>query len=390
MDFKNNKSHSRLFLLRLLVLLSVIALVSILVFTGCDFGQGTEEETGEEEIAEEETGEEEAAEEEVTEGEPSNEVNGTEITGNINILSGLEISDTVKDSRPLAFMVDNNIPARPQSGLHLADIIFEVVDEGGITRYVVIFSSNEAEIIGPMRSARIYYAEIARGFDPIYAFWGTYPEGYDAIKSMDLDLLDGNSDAYVPYTDSGWRDYSRIEPGEDTAHTAFMSTEGIKEDALENGYSLEEGQSPLRFKIDAVDSERGNISDISINFSDKDSFKVDFEYNADENNYLRYLAGLPHTNYETDEQIAVNNVIVMITNIEGPIDASGHMAVRTTGTSDIGKAFFFMDGNVIEGTWERGSIFDPFQYRDDEGRIMLFNTGSTWVAMIQDSGRLTY
>lgn len=388
MGFKNNKSQSKLFLLRLSVLLTAISLISILVFTGCEFGQvNSEEEPG---TSEEETAEEEVAEEEGEE-EPSNEVNGTEITGNINILSGLEISDTIKESRPLAFMVDNNIPARPQSGLHLADIIFEVVDEGGITRYVAVFSSNEAEIIGPMRSARIYYAEIARGFDPIYAFWGTYPEGYDAITIMDMDLMDGNCDnCGAPFANSGWRDYSRIEPGEDTAHTAFMSTDGIKEDASEYGYSLEGGQSPLRFKIDAGDSERGNISDISINFSDKDSFKVDFEYNADENNYLRYLAGLPHTDYETGEQIVVNNVIVMITNIEGPIDASGHMAVRTTGTSDIGKAFFFMDGNVIEGTWERTSIFNAFQYRDDEGKLVLFNRGSTWVAMVQDTGRLTY
>ncbi|GAI65451.1 unnamed protein product, partial [marine sediment metagenome] len=90
------------------------------------------------------------------------------------------------------------------------------------------------------------------------------------------------------------------------------------------------------------------------------------------------------------KQIAVNNVIVMITDIEGPIDEWGHMAVRTTGTSDIGKAFFFMDGNVIEGTWERTSAFDPFKYKDDDGNIILFNRGSTWVALIQDTNRLTY
>ncbi len=390
MAFKNNKSHSRLFLVRLLVLLSVITLVSILVFTGCDFGQVTEEETGEEEIAEEETGEEEeAAEEEVAEEEPSNEANGTEITGNINILSGLDISDTVLDSRPIAIMVENSPDSRPQSGLIYADMVYEVVDEGGVTRYVVVYSSYNAEIIGPVRSARIYYAEIARSFNPIYVFWGTYPEAYNAIKTMDMDLLDGNSDAYVPYTDSGWRDYSRIEPGEDTAHTAFMSTIKLKEDAAEYDYSLEGGQSPLKFKIDALDSEKGDISDIAIDFS-YENFKVNFEYDRESNEYLKFTGGLPHTDYETGQQIAVNNVIVMITDIEGPIDASGHMVVRTTGTSDIGKAFFFMDGKVVEGTWERASIFDPFEYRDNEGKIMLFNRGSTWVAMIQDSGRLTY
>jgi len=66
------------------------------------------------------------------------------------------------------------------------------------------------------------------------------------------------------------------------------------------------------------------------------------------------------------------------------------MAVRTTGTSDIGKAFFFMDGNVVKGTWERTSVFDPFKYKDDDGNIILFNRGPTWVALIEDTNKLTY
>jgi hypothetical protein len=372
------------------VVLSVITLISILVFTGCKPGQTAEEEpVGEEETAEEEAAEEEVAEEE---GEPSNEVNGTEITGNINILSGLEISDTIQDSRPLAIMVENTPDARPQSGLIYADITFEVVDEYGVTRYVTVFSSHDAEIVGPVRSARMYYAEIARSLDPIYVFWGTYTEAYKVIDDLGLDVLTPLGDqsgisSIVANSNSGWRDYNRSAI---TEHTAFMSTIALKEEAGNIGYSLEGGQSPLRFKLDADVSDRGDISNIAIDFSDQSAYETYFEYNEEENIYYKYQSGIPFTDYETGQQIAVNNVIVMVTNIEGPIDASGHMVVRTTGTSDIGKAFFFMDGKVVEGTWERASAFDPFLYRNDEGRIMLFNTGSTWVAITQDSGRLTY
>lgn len=382
MDLKKNKMHSN-FLVTFLVVLSVVTLISILSFTGCRASKETEEEPVilEPEIEEEVTvGEAPVVEEE-------DKVAGIEITG--NILSGLDISDGVGNSRPIAVMIENSPDSRPQSGLIYADIVFEVVDEGGVTRYVAVFSSYDAEIVGPVRSARPYYAEIARSFDPIYVFWGTYPEGYIPIKNLDMDVLDGNSDDYVNYTDSGWRDYSRIEPGEDTAHTAFMSTIYLKEDAAEYGYSLEGGQSPLRFKIDADDSDKGDISNININFS-YDTYRVNFEYNRENNNYLKFTGGAPHTDYETGKQIEVNNVIVMITSIKGPIDQLGHMAVRTTGTSDIGKAFFFMDGNVIEGTWERTSAFDPFKYKDDDGNIVLFNRGYTWVALIQDTNRLTY
>ena len=214
-----------------IAILSIMTLLSLLFFAGCTRGEATEEQP----VISEQEDEEEITEEEPAEDEDEDKITGMEITGNINLLSGLEISDTVKNSRPLAIMVENSPDSRPQSGLIYADIVYEVVDEGGVTRYVVVYSSHEAEIIGPVRSARIYYAEIARGFDPIYTFWGTYPEGYDAIKTMDMDLLDGNSDAYVPYTSSGWRDTSRSNI---TEHTAFMSTVKLREDASKFEYSL--------------------------------------------------------------------------------------------------------------------------------------------------------
>lgn len=359
----------------------IILIIPAIIFTGCKTAETPDQDVIAEESEEEGTSEEEAEEEE-------SHTAAVEITGNINIFSGEDISDSVNDSRPIAIMVENTPDARPQSGLIYADIVFEVVDEYGITRYVVVYSSSEAEIVGPVRSSRIYYAEIARSLDPLYAFWGTYPECYDVIRGLDIEVLDGNSEE-IAYADSGWRDYSRIEPGQDTAHTAFMSTVLLKEDALDFDYSLEGGQSPLRFKEDAADLERGDISDISINFS-SETYRADFEYSSENNNYLKYVGGSPHTDYETGSQIEVNNIIVMITDIEGPIDQYGHMIVRTTGTIDDGKAFFFMDGNIIEGTWERSSAFDPFTYRDDNGDIILFNRGSTWVALIQDTEMLTY
>jgi len=361
----------------------VTALVITLTFTGCGKIATAEQETAAEEGSEVEGDEELGAEEGEEEG---SQTTVKEITGNINIFSGLEITDSVKDDRPIAIMVENTTDARPQSGLIYADIVFEVVDEYGITRYVAVFSSYEAETIGPVRSARIYYAEIARSLDPLYAFWGTYPECYDVIRNLDIDVLDGNSEV-IAYADSGWRDYTRSDI---TEHTAFMSTVALKEDALDYSYSLEGGQSPLRFKEDASDSDRGgDVSDITINFS-SETFKAYFEYDGENNNYLKYVGGSPHTDYETGSQIKVNNIIVMITDIEGPIDQYGHMVVRTTGTSNSSKAFFFMDGNVIEGTWERPSAFDPFTYRDENGDIILFNRGSTWVALIQDTDMLTY
>ena len=94
--------------------------------------------------------------------------------------------------------------------------------------------------------------------------------------------------------------------------------------------------------------------------------------------------------FESGNQISANNVIVLITDIDGPIDQYGHMVVRTTGGSEVGKAFFFLDGGVIEGTWERASVYEPFTFKDADGNEVLFNRGKTWVSMIQSIERLDY
>lgn len=377
----------------LLAVILLFALIGIIGFTGCAPAE-TPAETKEDEPAAEEQEdvktEETAPEEEVTEEaaieeEDTTDISKMAITGDINLLSGLELSDTVKNNRPIAVMVQNNPIARPQSGLYLADIIIEIVDEGGVTRYIAVYSSNDANPIWSIRSTRPYYAEFARSFDPIYAFWGTYPEAYEVIRNLDMDVLDGNSEI-IAYAKSAWRERERSDALE---HTGVMSTTGLKEDAEGYGYSLEGGQSPLQFKIDAVESDRGNIEEIIVDFS-YDSYIAGFSYNREENIYYKSLAGAPHLDNETGIQITSNNIIVMITTIEGPIDQYGHMAVRTIGSSDIGTSFFFMDGKRIEGTWERSSVFDPFTYKDGDGNLILFNRGSTYIGVIQSTDRLSY
>ncbi|MBN2073085.1 MAG: DUF3048 domain-containing protein [Actinobacteria bacterium] len=375
-----------------IIILCLIIITSVMM-GGCKKEVPEEEileETIEEEIEEtpEETGEEPAGTGEGEEDESG--IMQMEITGNINILSGLEISDTVSDNRPLAAMIENSPDSRPQSGLINADIVFEVVDEGGVTRYVAVFSSYNAEVIGPVRSARPYYAEIARSFDPVYAFWGTFPEAYKIIENLGLDYLtavgDSSGNSSIVANAPHWRDNSRSTV---TEHTGFMSTIQLREKAGELGYETKGGQSPLRFKIDALESDRGTIANVNIDFSHPE-YSVDFTYDPGENIYLKSTGGSPHMDYESGEQLSVNNIIIMITNIDGPIDQYGHMVVRTTGSSDAGKAYFFMDGNVLEGTWERSSVFDPFTYKDMDGNPVLFNRGKTWVAMVQGIDRLNY
>ncbi|MHB1347217.1 MAG: DUF3048 domain-containing protein [Candidatus Humimicrobiaceae bacterium] len=312
-----------------------------------------------------------------------------QITGNINILSGLEITEDLFNSRPFAVMINNAPEARPQSGLNKADIVMEVVDEGGITRMIGIFSSHATDIIGPIRSARQYYAELARMFDPIYVFWGTYPEGYRLIENMDIDVLTPLGDetrvssitANISDGKDAWRDSSRVAP-----HNAYSSTEKLAAAAENNGYSLQGGQSPLNFKLDASEDKKGSTGSIKIDFSTA-TFASDFEYDKSSNKYLKSIGGNPNIDRETNEQLSFNNVVALVTDIANSGDSAGHMIVRTTGS---GKAFFFFDGNVTEGTWERQSVTEAMQFKDNAGNNVLFNRGSTFIGMVQGTDRIIY
>ena len=81
---------------------------------------------------------------------------------------------------------------------------------------------------------------------------------------------------------------------------------------------------------------------------------------------------------------------MLITDIDGPIDSAGHMVVRSTGTHKQGEAYYFMDGNIVEGSWARKSIQDSFEFLDRDGKQVLFNRGPTWICIIQSIERLSY
>ena len=377
---------------KLFIAILSIVLIATIGFMGCKPLEITQETITPETAAKEtvETTEETAAAPVITD----EEFIPDEIKGNINILSGLDLSGSILDLRPLAIMVENTPPARPQSGLIYADVIFEVEDEAGITRFVVVYSSREASLVGPVRSTRPYYAEISASFNPIYVFWGTHPKFYQVVEQLGLDYLsplgdrDGTSKISANFADPGSgegkdaiRDTSRSAP-----NNAYVRTPRMREIAQNLGYAMDGGQSSFNFKEDAPENERGTINYITIDFSSP-TYKVNFEYDVNENNYKRYIGGALNTDRETGETVSPNNIVVLFTDIVNSGSPEGHMIIRTTQS---GKAHYFMDGKVIEGTWERYSALDPFHFKDDNGKTVLFNRGQTWVAMVSGIEQLDF
>jgi hypothetical protein len=131
----------------------------------------------------------EPAEEEETE-DKSNEEEEEAAYKNVYPLTGIG-TDESTDQRTIAVMVNNHPKARPQSGLHKSDIVYEVLAEGDVTRFLALFQSKKPEIIGPVRSARDYYITLGEGYDSFFIAHGYSPDAKEMLDAGVVDNING-------------------------------------------------------------------------------------------------------------------------------------------------------------------------------------------------------
>ncbi|MBU1017346.1 MAG: DUF3048 domain-containing protein [Patescibacteria group bacterium] len=296
--------------------------------------------------------------------------------------------------RPLAIMVNNHIDARPQSGLTAADIVYEAVAEGGITRLMPIFHSTDAEKAGPVRSARVHFIDLAAEYFSWYAHWGgayapTFPDG-----TKDYSETNPKADAYQHINDVGLASLDQMWLGDtayyrDTSrdvaleHTGYTGTPALWKEAP-NKYP-EEGWTKFikfetwKFKDDSSPSGRGFVTDIKFNFWEEPNFEVVWKYNKDTNEYTRYQGGVKFIDAENQKDIVAKDVVVQFTKETSAEDKKNHLLYDIVGS---GTAKIFMDGKVINATWSKSSIRERTFFYDESGKEMEFNRGQIWVEII--------
>lgn len=282
------------------------------------------------------------------------------------------------DKHPLAVMIENQVDARNQSGYNSADEVFEALAEGGITRTLAIFWSNEVESIGPIRSARQYYIEWLMPYDPFYMYIG-YAEG-------DPDNYDRRVDASTSLYEYGvmglsvggsfWRITEKYAP-----HNAYSSTEtlyGIAENLGYNDEKLDEIET-LKFKNDDPLEDRGSATTATIQFFEKLSngglYDVTWTYDRESNKYLRSNGVTPYLDVNTGEQVYAKNVIIMRNEMISTYDFKAHIIITTIGE---GNATLLRDGKVIECTWKKEDLDSRVHLYDAEGKEIELNRGIIW------------
>lgn len=292
-----------------------------------------------------------------------------------NVLDGLLVSKKDATRHPLAVIVENHIDARPQSGLNKASIIYEAIAEGGITRFLALFSTYQPQKVGPVRSARTYFVDWAHGYDAFIAHVGGNMDALDQIKAEKLPDLD-----QFLYTMPYWREYSS---GLALEHTMYTSTVKLWEQASKNGYSKANNFTEYKFKDDPLNDPSivlPSSQKITVNFSSY-YYNVYFVYDKKTNSYKRYMAGKPHLDKITKNQLNPKNLIVMTVRrkpVVTRINENGY-DMYNIGT---GTARVFLDGKEIDATWKKNSASDREIFYDKSGQEIEFNRGQFWICVI--------
>ena len=304
--------------------------------------------------------------------------------GPVNPLTGLPIREAAVNNRPVAIMLNNLKQALPQVGQSQADMIYEVLAEGGITRMLAVYQdASQAGMIGSVRSARTYYLELALGHDAIFLHAGGSPDAYAKIKSWGVTSLDGISGTYgglTPESSLFWRDADRRKQN---GYEHSMVTTGAAIEATLSNSSLRlehaDGyQYDMLFSPDGTPAHGTDATVITVPFS---PYKTGvFTYDSESGLYMVEEYGAPYVDGNTGGQIGVTNVLILKTScqlISG--DSAGRIAVDL---SSGGTGYYACGGQLIDVVWKKQSPGGQFIYTDLQGDRISFGAGKTYVNIV--------
>lgn len=307
--------------------------------------------------------------------------------------------------RPLGIMVENHTEARPQSGLSSADVLYEAVAEGGITRFLALFYCHDAPYVGPVRSARIYFLRLVEGYGdhPLYAHvGGANTEGpADALGEINALGWGGFNDLNqfsVPFPNF-WRDYERL-PNRATEHTVYTATAKLWDfaknkrdltnvDAKGNSWSAT--FTPWKFKDDAVTADRGTVGKINFGFWNyfANDYAVVWTYDRASNSYSRVNGGQSHLDKNTGKPLTAKDVVVVFAQ-ESPANdgyPGGHILYRVIGNGD---GLLFQDGKSQSITWSKKDEDSMMRFADDTGREVMLTRGKIFVEILPIGNKVVY
>jgi hypothetical protein len=328
-------------------------------------------------------------EDEYEAGEVEYEYAEPEITA---LLTGLPIDEEYLHRRPIAVVVNNIRAALPQSGLLYADIVYEVLTEGDVTRLVAVFQSQmPSERVGPIRSTRMYFAGFALNHDAAFVHHGcnTWAQPDLARIHRYLDVrMDGMAlEGRVFWRDRSFPAWTGQAGQRAQEHSSYTSWERIsdhmaasdmrdymREDFEEGGFGFAFGDVPEGI------AHAYEATSIHVPFSR--NYARFFEYVAADNSYLVARRQGPTLDAETQEQLTVDNILIQFTAQRIWCNTWLYRDVDTVGS---GMGYLLRDGLVFPVTWEKAAQDAPTRWAFTCGTPVMLSPGSTWIAVLQNT-----
>lgn len=296
-------------------------------------------------------------------------------TGYWHPLTGLPCSEDLVNRRPIAVMINNIKASMPQIGIAQADIIYECLAEGGITRLLAIYQDySNLGTVGSIRSSRDYYLDLAQIHDAFYIHAGGSEIAYSQIASRDIDNLDG-----VRTTVSGvfWRDSDRLQTMS-KEHTMVTSGEKIAMGIQKQKYRTEhessfESSYSFYRSFTALNGSKAEY----IKIPHSSSYTSEFYYDEDLKLYRKNQFGKAHIDGATGEQLSFTNVIILFAE-QKTVDDYGRLEVTLTGT---GSGYYCCGGEMIPITWKRSDRDGGITLLNQDGSPLQLNPGKSFISI---------
>ena len=286
----------------------------------------------------------------------------------------LQIIDENSKTRPYAVMINNHGAARAHhTGLQDAYIIYELIVEGGITRYLALFKDQDTTKIGSVRSARHYFLDYALENDAIYVHWGWSPQAQTDIKTLKINNING-------LTYEGKYFYRDRSLGVASEHTGFTKMEMLDEAVTKLKYNRDvKGSTLLNYSIDEVDlstiEDAKEATKVVIKYSN--SLTDKYEYDATNKVYKRFVNNKVHKDDITGDQYTFKNVITyQIKNSLISGDEKGRQDFKNIGN---GEGYYISNGYAVPITWSKDSRSAQTIYKYKNGKEIDVNDGNTFI-----------
>lgn len=290
-------------------------------------------------------------------------------------LCGQQVPENLVHRRPFALMIDNAPQARPQSGLADACLVYEMLAEGGITRFLAFYLHQDPLEAGPVRSARPYFLDLVLPLDAVLGHAGASEQGFADLRALGvphLDEIHGGGEAY-------WRaPPSQRKP----PHATYTSGERFRA-AMARHKLDKEGPFPSPFPFrDARKEKAAGKEAVLVTVwypGGWQGYRVSYAYEKDADRWLRSMNDESHRDADGRPLWARNVIVQFVDMKQIPGDELLHMEANMTGQ---GKVLVFSGGAYREGTWRKQGRKSPVVYRDASGNPLELEPGPTWVLVV--------